>query len=294
MAPQRERRTEFIKVKDSITISSFTLITTTTVSTAILATCQQIKDEAEAIITQTSQRYLNARLDGFGGPSPRIEVEIMALRALSDYPSFLCTTLAWYQGLAASGLHISDLPEVRDLHHHGLGPFLETIDYELQEGTHEQGVQALVRFIQRAGKRLLYQESRILSADDQARQHGEAASSLKPTLEIALRKVPGEIVSSIDQTLLWLTRILVVANSADGPIDGISTVIHLLGESIRDEKQRTARWQILCSALTRGQPAIATVNPIVVSEPAVKPGDPWFDEHHKDAYGRLWRACEWT
>jgi hypothetical protein len=289
--PNRTQRTDFIKVEGGVTISSFALITTTTVSKAILATCQEIRDEAEATIIKTSQRYLDASFDHFEGLAPRLEADITALEGLSGSTGVLMVAFAWYQAYVN---HQYDLRRLPELARKGLDLTIkfQELGYRLQEGTDEQGIQALSQFVQASVSRFTYQKGRFQAENQQSRQHKQAVPSHRPTIEVALRKRPGEPISNTrDAVYSSFTRMLAMANVVDMVEDGVTTVVHLLGENIRDKEERSLWFQDVSNAVALCQLTMIAIGRL--SEPAVILKDHWLDQDQKDVYHRLWTTCEW-
>ncbi|KAF1915549.1 hypothetical protein BDU57DRAFT_276404 [Ampelomyces quisqualis] len=84
--PNRTRRTEFIRTEFDVSVSAFTLITTTT-STSILRTCRLIKEEAERNLLKPVNCYLRSNtLEGL--VAIWIEADILALQAFRGADDF--------------------------------------------------------------------------------------------------------------------------------------------------------------------------------------------------------------
>lgn len=80
LLPNVTRRTDFVKMENDIMTSSFSLITTATVSTAILATPHEVKEEAQSILAKTAEQLYGAGVALIRGSSHRIESDIRALK----------------------------------------------------------------------------------------------------------------------------------------------------------------------------------------------------------------------
>lgn len=156
--PNRTKRVTFTQTSKHGHTNSFSLITTLTPSTAILATCRLIGGEAKNVLRATAQRYLEG--GPLTGPAPRIEGDVEALKVLLENNGLMEKVIVLYGALKKRkrrqpprSTHASIMKDVASsIKAKGYHPDARAATNELQE---------LEFFARMAAHALLYQKSRI-------------------------------------------------------------------------------------------------------------------------------------
>ncbi|KAH5156806.1 hypothetical protein HBH69_085560 [Parastagonospora nodorum] len=279
LLPNVTRRSNFVKMENDIMTSSFLLITTATVSTAILATSHEIKEEALSILAKTTGWFSGAGVTLLRGPAPRVESDIRALKTLRA-PNGLIPKLL------SMGYHTGSDPGQFDAQ--AVGKYLAKEGYTFETGTQEEGLQELNRFAQYAAKSFPYQKAKVRviwksTGDD----------SIRPMIQIAIRKQPGDTPSELTTTAFSMTTTIGDLHAANNLKKSTSAFVLLHSNDYGDGAERNLWSKALLDGVCDGQVRLLLVHNTQPTELAVAVGLSDIDQYNGGLYKQLWIAGEW-
>lgn len=257
--------------------STVALITTSVPSADMLATCHFIYQEAKKVLRATIQRFLGEYAqvpDGLEGPAPRIEMDFAAIGILQYRHGLIAKILMQYQDLILSPDSVPQDHEDRRI----TGNV-----YVLENGTRDETIQAIQRFIITAAEALHYQKTCI----DRARQISPSIPTQYPQIQVALRLSPENTKEYVLGTSAYICRLMKDLRGHEG----IQTCLHLLTpprlcEEAHVGESMFKQVQIAAYSSGRDRGSMSGI-------PRVIAGEEDFDERKKDVYERLWRDGEW-
>jgi len=284
LLPNVTRRINFTKMENGTMTSSFSLITTATVSTAILATSHQIKEEAHSILAKTAEQLSGAVLSFSRGPAPRIESDIRALEILGASKGLIMKLLsAEYHTGSDSGQFDAQSME----------KYLAKEGYTCENGTQEDGLQELNHFAQYAAKSFLHQRAKIKVAKEPAGIQKVAISLVRPIIQIAIRKRPGDTPSDLTTTAFSMTTTVASLHAANNFVDSITFDALLHENDYADDAERILWSAALVNGVVNSQVRLFSVHNLQVFEFAVGVRVLFLGEQDGGLYEKMWCAGEW-
>lgn len=270
--PIQTKRVTFTRTLKQAPASSFSLITTSPPSTAILATCRLINGEAKDVLRATAQRYLE------GGPmtglAPRIEADLHGLMFLSDRDSLIEMVMMFYR-LVRKQTRRQPQRSARTSITKDIASSIIARGYDLEAGAATIDVQELDHFVNMAAYALYRQELRIRKvAGQQAAKPNPAGSSQHPQIQIALRKQPEVDVTHFIRMLYNCSLYLDNARLTET----VSYVLHLLKDTATSADDQQVIFNLMGNCITN-QPWLKTASM----------GQNSFNENSKEIYDTLWK-----
>lgn len=171
--------------------------------------------------------------------------------------------------------------------------YLAKEGYTFENGTQEERMQELNHFGQYAAKSFTHQKAKIKVAKEAGGVQEAPPSRIRPVIQSAIRKRPGDTPSDLTTTAFSMTITVGDLHTANKFVDSVTVFALLHKNDYEDDAEHTLWSEAPFNGVLNGQVGLSLVHNMQLFELAVGVRRSYLGEQDGGLYEKLWSAREW-